>query len=193
MKKLELFWPVKNVAINYPFGYKHEIYTNMGMAGHNGIDLNCFVGEPIYAAHDGLVTYAGVDSREGWGVVIRTNEPFLDDIKIPHYWKTISWHLLSNIPVKAGQSVQAGDVIGYGDTTGLATGPHLHFGLKPIAQGENEWSWYNILQQNGYFGAVDPAPYMSTLTAYQLKTTLKSISEILKKISELLTFWSKKR
>ena len=58
--------------------------------------------------------------------------------------KTIYWHLIKEIPVKVGQKVQAGDVVGYADNTGFSTGDHLHFGLKPQEKGENDWTWVNI-------------------------------------------------
>ena len=193
MKKLELFWALRKPIVNFPFGYKHQIYTDMGMAGHNGLDLPCPIGEPIYASHDGLISFANIDGKSGYGVVIRTEEMFLDTAGTPQYFKTIYWHLLPNIPVRVGQKVMIGDIIGYGDTTGMATGPHLHFGLKPIAQGENEWTWYNIEQNNGYFGAIDPEPYMSTMTAFQLRTSLQTLSELIKKLSELLAVFIKGR
>jgi len=194
MKRLELFWPLKRPFISQGFGENLvPLYKDIGMAGHNGLDLPCPVGEPVYASHDGIVSYAGVDSSEGYGVVIRTKEQFLDIDNKPHFWKTIYWHLLPRIPVSVGKEVMAGDIIGYGDTTGKATGSHLHYGLKPIAQGENEWSWTNINQNNGYFGAVDPQPYMSVMTAYTLRSSLQVIAETLKKISEILANFIKGR
>ena len=187
MKKLELFWPLKKSFIGQGFGQNlSPLYKEIGLAGHNGLDLPCPIGEPIYAAHDGIVTYAGTDGKEGYGIVIRTEERFYDLDNNLYFWKTIYWHLLPNIPVRVGQKVQIGDIIGYGDTTGYATGSHLHFGLKPIAQGENEWTWINTKQNNGYFGAIDPEPYLFVVTAYQLRTTLQVIAEQIKKISDIL-------
>lgn len=181
--KLELFYPIKPYKLSQSFGEnRNTLYKELGMFGHNGHDIPCPTGTPIYAAHEGEITYAGVDSSGGYGVVIRTLEQFNDIKGTPSYWKTIYWHLIKTIPVKVGQKVKPGDIIGYGDTTGRATGSHLHFGLKPIAQGENEWTWMNIQQNNGYFGAVDPNPYFVgyySVDAQKIYNILRSIIMIL--------------
>lgn len=168
-------------------------YKAWGLKAHNGLDLAAYHGKPIYAAHDGIVTYAGVDANEGYGVVIRTEEQMEDSSGQPQFWKTIYWHITSDIPVRVGQRVRIGDLIAYADNTGFSKGDHLHFGLKPIAKGENDWTWSNTEQNNGYLGAVDPMPYMSTMTAYQLRTTLTSLSEIVKRIAEVLSLWIRRK
>ena len=187
MKRLELFIPLqKPYFITQYFGEnKIPIYKELGMLGHNGWDIVLPLGKPIYAAHDGVVVYAGQDGNEGIGVVVRTTEQYLDINNNPQLFKTIYWHLLPNIPVKMGQKVNIGDLIGYGDTTGFATGPHLHWGLKPVFQGENEWTWVNVEQNNGYYGAIDPMPYIQQMTAYEVRTILyQTIPEILKRVAE---------
>ena len=65
--------------------------------------------------------------------------------------------------------------MGTADNTGCSTGAHLHFGLKPIAQGENDWTWTNSEQTNGYFGAIDPAPYFVGISAYEFISKLETI------------------
>lgn len=186
--KLKLFWPIKKSIVSQGFGECHisvcDQYKEWGLAGHNGLDIVAYHGEPVYASHDGIITYAGVDSSEGWGIVIRTLDP-IEYRNNKSYFKTIYWHLLSNIPVRVGQQVRIGDIIGYADNTGFSKGDHLHFGLKPIAKGENEWTWDNIHQNNGYRGAIDPMPYMSNMSAFQLRTTLQLLSSKL----NLLTIW----
>ena len=207
MQRLELFWPLaKPYRANYNnFGDNIEFYKNLNIGlekGHNGIDIlalnpssTAFLLDtfPVYAAHDGIVTYTGIDSKEGYGIIIRTKEKFLDWHGAEQYWKTIYWHLKPPALVTVGQTIMVGDLLGTGDTTGLSKGPHLHFGLKPIAQGENDWTWSNVDQMNGYFGAVDPLPYMSPLTAYQLRGTLQKMAEMLQSISNVLAAFLKGR
>jgi len=67
--------------------------------------------------------------------------------------KSLYWHMKS-FSVKVGDEVKAGDPIGFGDNTGFSTGDHQHFGLKPLNED------YSNLLNNGYSGAIDPAPYM---------------------------------
>ena len=164
--KLLLKNPLGRVTVTQGFGNGDTsstmltTYTGMGLQGHNGVDMVAFDGIPVYAAHDGRVTFAGYDGSGGLGVVIRTEQPvdFID--KTTSYAKTIYWHLKKgSLKVTASQTVKAGDQIGEADNTGLSTGSHLHFGLKPIARGENDWTWYNTEQDNGYMGAIDPRPY----------------------------------
>ena len=164
MTKLQLIYP-----LNLPFGITQnfgenqlELYKNeLGLNGHNGIDMSAKNGTPVYATHDGEVTFAGMDGSAGLGVVIRTLEQF-DYKDSKSYFKTIYWHLKTgSIIVKPNQKVKAGEKIGEADNTGLSTGDHLHFGLKPIYQGEQEWQWWNSEQSNGYAGSIDPKPYFN--------------------------------
>lgn len=74
--KLQLFYPLKPFFQTQNFGEnKIPLYKQLGMLGHNGLDQVGKYGQIVRAAHDGLVTYAGIDGKEGYGVVIRTLEP----------------------------------------------------------------------------------------------------------------------
>ena len=160
--KLSLFYPVKTFYLTQGFGLNGEYYRANGVniAGHNGWDMRATRGQDVRATHDGEIVYAGVDGREGYGVVVRTLVPF--EYKDGEaYFKTIYWHLLSNIPVRVGTKVRAGDLIGYADNTGFSNTNHLHFGLKPQYKGENDWTWFNLEDGNGFFGNIDPQPYFN--------------------------------
>lgn len=183
--KLELFRPVSPWSINQKFGENaNSFYATLGLKGHNGLDLFAYHGQPVRAAHNGIVTFAGEDGSAGYGVVIRTEDKREYNGGEAHI-KSIYWHLIPNIPVRAGQRVNVGDIIGYADNTGMSTGDHLHFGCKPVMQGEQDWQWNNIEKGNGYFGAIDPLPYMSHLSAEEYQ----SISNKLKEWSLLLGSW----
>jgi len=83
---------------------------------HRGIDLKAMKGAPVYAPADGVVVkshYAG-----GYGRLIELDHGFA--------WSTRYAHL-SKLYVKKGAKVKKGDIIGAIGSTGISTGPHLHF------------------------------------------------------------------
>jgi murein DD-endopeptidase MepM/ murein hydrolase activator NlpD len=191
-KKLELWYPVKPYIVTQGFGVNGDYYQRNGVniIGHNGLDLAAANGQLCRAAHDGVVVFTGEDGKGGLGVVVRTTEPY-DYQGDAVYFKTIYWHLKPNsFKVKPGQLVKVGDVLAECDTTGLATGPHLHFGLKPVAKkGEEDWAWYNIEQNNGYLGAIDPTPYFNGYYAedsQKVLATLQTILDLARRAVELL-------
>jgi murein DD-endopeptidase MepM/ murein hydrolase activator NlpD len=179
MSKLELFYPVRPYRINQRFGENATpIYQQFGMKGHNGMDLWAPDGWPVRAAHDGVVTFAGEDGASGYSIVIRTKDKreYKDGTA---YFKTLYCHLRKDgLRVTAGQHVKVGDIIALADNTGVSTGSHLHFGLKPVQKGEADWQFSNVEQDNGYRGAIDPEPYWGGLYADDFAGILQSWEEI---------------
>src|SRR5687767_6906453 len=104
MSKFELFFPVKPWIITQGFGGNPETYKQFGVKGHNGLDVVAKHGQPVYAAHDGDVSYAGLDGNEGVGVVIVSDKKY-QYAGGEAYMKSIYWHLINNVQVKVGQSV----------------------------------------------------------------------------------------
>src|SRR3990167_4422512 len=158
--KLQLFWPLKPFIVSQYWGENPDFYQkNYGMLSHNGEDHVGITGQTIYAAHDGIVTFTGEDGRGGLGVVVRTQEQY-DYLNGQSFYKSIYWHILPNsFKVKPGDIVKAGTPLAQCDSTGFTGGSHLHFGLKPVEQGESDWQWLNIEQGNGWFGAINPESY----------------------------------
>ena len=83
---------------------------------HQGVDLPLKVGDPIRAAFTGKVRISKYWGAYGNVVVIRHENGI----------ETFYAHLSQRL-VEQDQWVNAGDVIGYGGSTGRSTGPHLHF------------------------------------------------------------------
>lgn len=192
MKKFSLYFPLKPWNLIQGWGTNGEWYRANGIniLGHNGLDALALDKQAVRATHDGEIVYAGVDSKEGYGVVLRTLETFEyngEDV----YFKTIYWHLIKEIPVKVGTKVKAGDLIGYADNTGFSTGTHLHFGLKPQLKGENDWTWVNLEQNNGYLGAIDPTPYFNKYFAVDAQLVISILQKILELIKLSLTLFKK--
>ncbi len=111
--------PINYTAVTSPFGNRwHPISGKWKM--HNGVDLAAPQGRPIYATRSGKVTTASYEEGgAGWYVSIN----HLDG------YASIYMHMTHYI-VKAGQYVEAGQVIGYCGSSGGSTGPHLHFGIS---------------------------------------------------------------
>jgi murein DD-endopeptidase MepM/ murein hydrolase activator NlpD len=84
---------------------------------HKGIDIDLEIGDPVHAAFDGVVRIQRYNAG-GFGTYVM----------IRHYngLETIYGHLSEAIVVR-NQTVRAGQVIGYGGSTGRSTGSHLHF------------------------------------------------------------------
>ena len=111
--------PVSGFTITSAFGMRlHPVlgYNRM----HNGIDMACSPGTPIYATRAGTVTTASYQAG-GAGYYVSINH--LDG------FSSIYMHM-TNFVVSAGQTVSQGQLIGYVGSTGISTGPHLHFGIS---------------------------------------------------------------
>lgn len=176
--RFEIYYPVKPRWVNQSFGHIMPVYTSLGLAGHNGIDFMADHGQPVYAAHDGTC-YPEIDVNGGNGVVIRTDETYDYNGQKVHF-KSIYWHLMqADAVVKTGQKVKAGDLIGYADSTGLSTGDHLHFAIKPQAWNETDWTWYNVEQTNGYFGAIDPQQYFNGFYAQDAVKVVSLLTQVI--------------
>lgn len=86
---------------------------------HAGIDLASGIGSPVRAVADATVLSAA--NEGGYGRVVR----------LQHADGTVSVYAhMSAILVRAGQSVQAGELVGREGNSGRSTGPHLHFELR---------------------------------------------------------------
>ena len=85
---------------------------------HRGLDVAVDMWAPITAAADGLVTFVGGDPCCGLGLYV--------EVEHPGGWSTIYAHL-TEFEVWQGQLVRRGETVGYNGSTGLSTGPHLHF------------------------------------------------------------------
>lgn len=181
MNKLSLWYPVKPWIISQPFGVNGEWYRKNGIdiANHNGIDIPCDDGQGVYASHEGTVVQAGYDNKGGLGVTVQSNNKYEYKGK-EVYFKTLYWHLKSGtVKVKVGQKVGAGTLLAGADNTGFSTGTHLHFGLKPVIAGKKYGEWYNVEQDNGYGGAIDPKPYFNNFYSQDNTVVMKTLNSLL--------------
>ncbi len=126
--------PVPGAVVGAHFG-QYGLWSRY----HTGLDFRAGYGTPIRAVLPGVVVYAG-NSGDWSG----------NHIAIRHTGgvTTMSSHM-SSMVVHAGQSVSAGQVIGYVGQTGRAFGPHLHFELYPAG-----------VRYGDVYRAIDPAPWL---------------------------------
>jgi murein DD-endopeptidase MepM/ murein hydrolase activator NlpD len=115
--------PVNGVMTSTFGPRKHPILGTVRV--HKGVDWAAPVGSPVFAAFDGTIAYFG--DGEGYGNVVRITHSGGRETRYAHLSK-----FAANLA--SGMAVKAGDLIGYVGTTGLSTGPHLHFEL--YANGE---------------------------------------------------------
>ena len=115
-------WPTPGYyKISSPYGYRiHPILKYKKF--HGGIDINAPANAYIHAAANGKVIWSGFRSGGGGNTIIIDHGGGITTL----YLHIINGGLL----VKAGQTVKAGDVIAKVGSTGLSTGPHLHFEVR---------------------------------------------------------------
>ena len=109
----ELWWPLPgHTYISCHFG---EVDA-FGNAGHRGTDIPAPEGTPVLAAHSGTVLVSGWNDSYG-------NQVLLDN----GAGLSTRYAHMTATAVTAGETVTAGQVIGYVGSTGDSTGNHLHF------------------------------------------------------------------
>jgi len=124
-------WPAAG-KISSGFGMReHPRYG--GRKLHTGIDITMPRGTPLHATADGVISFADRSGGNGNIVVIEHG----------HGLSTVYAHNSKN-SAKAGQTVKRGDVIAYSGSTGVTTGPHLHYEVWRDGQ------------------SIDPAPFLES-------------------------------
>jgi murein DD-endopeptidase MepM/ murein hydrolase activator NlpD len=110
--------PPSDASISSNFGWRvHPILGDSRF--HSGIDFGDDYGSTIRAADNGVVIFAGWYGGYGNAVIINHGEGI-----------TTLYAHLSKIDVSEGQKVQVGEAIAAVGSTGLSTGPHLHFEVR---------------------------------------------------------------
>lgn len=118
MRKAFIRTPVDFARISslFSMGRKHPILNKI--RAHQGVDYAAPRGTPIKATGDGKVLLAGRRGGYGNTVIIQHGDTY----------RTLYGHMQGFAKgIQTGSSVKQGQVIGYIGTTGLSTGPHLHY------------------------------------------------------------------
>lgn len=114
--------PIEGGIISATYGTRVHPITKEEKS-HNGIDIAAPIGTEVVSMSDGKVVKAEYNSQNG------------NQIIIEHDGISTEYNHLSKMNVNAGAEISAGQKIGEVGSTGMATGPHLHFGIMN-AKGE---------------------------------------------------------
>ena len=189
---MKIYFPCKTNIITQGFGVENTagwmlpVYQKLGLKGHDGLDIGVVckrydvkVGgqcENLYnnVCGDGdlTITFVQKDVEKGFGL-----------IAVDEKWnKFLWWHLDSFDPlIFVGQKLKFGQLIGVSGTTGNSTGPHCHFAYYPYGEDYN----------NGYHGAVSPAPYFDPRFCLTIKSQIDIIQKLLEILNALLKLFKK--
>lgn len=119
------------------FGVVHQRYTHLGLRGHNGVDFGLPLHTRLLAPADGEAVEVGYDPG-GFGYYVKLRTPSGEDWLLAHLEH---YHL-----PEPGEWLAEGAHLGFSGSSGMSTGPHLHFGYRP------QW-WVRGWPYDGY---VDP-------------------------------------
>lgn len=103
-------WPTSRYTISCAY---------LCYSGHYALDISAYVGQPVYAADNGVIIQAGWNGAYGYSILINHNNGYYT--RYAH---------LSTVDVSVGQVVAGGQLIGKAGNTGNSTGPHLHFEIR---------------------------------------------------------------
>ncbi len=127
-------WPCPSCTyITSRVGYRWHPVTGVWKY-HSGLDIGASYGASIIAADGGTVILAGVNGGYGNCVMIDHGNSYI----------TLYGHM-SSIAVSVGQTVSQGDTVGYVGSTGVSTGPHLHFEIRQNGVYLDPENWFTGL------------------------------------------------
>lgn len=140
-------YPLNSISVVYDgqFGTDPQTYAQFNLAGHNGVDLVASVGTPVFAPEDATVTVSSNGTTDQY-----TGAPVAGEVMV---LKGTYEHWLLHLSIRnvsKGDQVKEGQLIGLSGNTGFTTGPHLHWGVRPL--------YPNI--KNGFRGFIDPMEFM---------------------------------
>ena len=126
-------WPSNTTRlVTSPYGYRIHPVTGKSRF-HAGIDIGAAHGTSILAANDGVVIVSGYNSG-GYGNYVVINHG--------GGYTTLYAHC-SSLLVSVGQKVSRGQVIARCGSTGMSTGPHIHFEVQVNGTTTNPMQYFN--------------------------------------------------
>jgi murein DD-endopeptidase MepM/ murein hydrolase activator NlpD len=158
-REIDHFPGISPVSVKFGLGdgYKFRaIHPVLGTPRmHNGQDFEVPYGTEVYATGDGSVIESGWNSG-GFGNCIVIDHGY--------GFQTVYGHL-SDIKVVKGMNVKRGDLIGISGSTGLSSGPHLHYQVEQFGEHKNPINFFN--------NDVNSEEYTEMIQAFESKSKLR--------------------
>jgi murein DD-endopeptidase MepM/ murein hydrolase activator NlpD len=123
-------FPLKTFRLTSSYGSRISPITG-NPSFHKGLDLAAAIGTEVFAARDGRIIESGENAVFGKYIIINHGDS----------WVSLYGHL-SEILVPLQSTVQSGTIIGKVGTTGLSTGPHLHFEMRQNGEAQDPWKYF---------------------------------------------------
>ena len=133
-------YPMKSMVITSPFGLRTHPVSGKTNSFHNGADYKAPIGTPLYAIADGRVAVSKVNSggvSKGYGYYQ----------VIDHDGFSALYGHMRSLFLRKGETVKAGDLVGFSGISGGITGPHLHFEIRLNNYSSSFW----LKKSNGQF------------------------------------------
>ncbi len=136
-----IFSNIQKIPLGYPYigkvtseyGNRTNPFGGRSFEFHSGIDFKGNIGDKVSCTADGVVELADYHNGYGKCVIIRHD----------YGYSSLYGHL-SKINVTIGQSVKAGDIIGFVGSTGRSTGPHLHYEIRKDGKDIKPYDFLNL-------------------------------------------------
>ncbi|MCA9972085.1 MAG: LysM peptidoglycan-binding domain-containing protein [Anaerolineales bacterium] len=122
--------PVTSTVVTAPYGDARSYNGGPFDIFHTGVDFGAAAGVPVYAAANGVVAFSGPLQLRGNAVIVDHGRGVM----------TAYFHLTESL-VMAGEPVRAGQLIATVGSTGLSSGPHLHWDLRILDVPVNGLQW----------------------------------------------------
>ena len=120
MRKTFLRNPIDFARVSSRFNLRRKHPVLNRIRAHKGVDYAASTGTPIKSTGDGKVVFRGVKGGYGRAVIIQHGQKY----------STLYAHMSKYGRYKKGSRIKQGQTVGYVGSSGLATGPHLHYELR---------------------------------------------------------------
>jgi murein DD-endopeptidase MepM/ murein hydrolase activator NlpD len=143
------------------FGWRRDPFTGKAKF-HRGIDVRAAYGEDIQTAGAGQVVFSG--TQKGYGTTVIVQHP--DGVKTRYA------HLSAAL-VSAGDTLQAGQIVGRAGRSGRATGTHLHFEVIADGKHVDPLKWAESAHAGAHSGALKHTGVIADLAGSDDSRTLR--------------------